>query len=105
MDARTKALKSHRKRLRDSGLKRVEVSVRAEHVELLRDVAARLREKTADPKRIQSAISPKPAGKRRSLVDALYDPAVAGSEFDDVFDELERLRRDPETQRTRDVDL
>lgn len=105
MDVRAKALKSHRKRLRDNGLKRVEVSVRAEHVELLRDVAARLREKSADLKRIKSAISPEPVGKRRSLVDALYDPAIAGPEFDDVFEELERLRRDPEMQRTREVDL
>ena len=106
MDARTKALKSHRKRLRSNGLKRVEVTVRAEHVTLLREVASRLREKPADAERIKSAIAPQSGtGRRKTLMEALYDPAIAGPEFDDVFDEIERSRRDPVMQRTRDVDL
>jgi hypothetical protein len=106
MSTQSKALKAHRKRLRTKGLRRVELSVRAEQVALLRDVAARLREKPAEAKRIKSAIWPESgAARRKTLSETLYDPAIAGPEFDDVFDEIERARRDPVVQRTRDIDL
>jgi hypothetical protein len=104
MDARTKAVKSHRKRLRARGMKRVEVTVRAENVPLLRDVAAKLRE-TSDVKRIQAALALPSSNKPRSLADALYDPIVADPKFDDIFEQIERSRHDPEMMKTRDIDL
>ena len=104
MDARTKAVKSHRKRLHARGMKRVEVTVRAENVALLRDVAAKLRE-TSDVTRIAAALVPPPPTKTRSLADALYDPILADPAFDEVFEQIERSRRDPEMMKTRDIDL
>jgi len=104
MDARTKAVKSHRKRLRSRGLRRVEVTVRAENVGLLRDVAARLRA-TGSVNRIQAALKPDATGARKNLAEALYDPIVAGPEFDEIFEEIERSRHDPEMMKTRDIDL
>jgi hypothetical protein len=105
MDARTKALKAHRKRLHTRGLKRVEVTVHVKNVPLLRDVAAKLRATTTDARRIRAALAPTKRKKSKSLAEALYDPAVAGAEFDEVFEEIERLRRDPEMMKTRDVEL
>jgi hypothetical protein len=104
MDARTEAVKTHRKRLRTRGLKRVEVTVRAENVALLRDLAARLRTTTEESKRIKATLAPA-SNRKRSLAEALYDPVLAGREFDDVFEELERSRHDPEMMKTRDIDL
>lgn len=104
MDARTKAVKSHRKRLRARGMRRVEVTVRAENVPLLRDVAAKLRE-TTDVKRIKVALTAPSLKKTCSLAEALYDPIVAAPEFDEVFEQIERSRHDPEMMKTRDIDL
>jgi hypothetical protein len=106
MDARTKAVKSHRKRMRSSGMKRVEVMVRAEYVPLVREVAAELRAGSANAKRIESALRrDRPKEPVRNLAEALYDPAIAGGSFDEVFEELDRARRDPVMQMTRDIDL
>jgi hypothetical protein len=57
MDARTKAVKTPRKRPLTRGMKRVEVTVPAIHVALLRDVAARLRV-NGDVRRIKAALGP-----------------------------------------------
>jgi hypothetical protein len=104
MSAQSKAVKAHRKRLRNRGLKRVEVTVRAENVALLRDVAAKLRTSAGETKRIKAALTTT-SNKKRSLAEALYDPIIAGPEFDDVFEEIERSRRDPEMMKTRDIEL
>ena len=105
MDAQTKALKAHRKRLRSSGLKRVEVTVLTENVPLLRDVAAKLRTAGDDAKRIRAALKTTSPRAKKSFAEALHDPVVAGPEFDDVFEEIERSRHAPEMMKTRDVDL
>jgi len=39
------------------------------------------------------------------LAEALYDPALAGPEFDAIFEEIERSRHDPAMMQVRDVDL
>ena len=104
MDARTKAVKIHRKKLRSRGLKRVEVTVRAENVALLRDLAARLRTTGEESTRLKAALVPA-LSKKRSLAEVLYDPILAGREFDDVFEEIERSRHDPEMMKTRDIEL
>ena len=48
MDARTKAVKSHRRRLRKRGFKRVEVQVPASEVAVIRKAAEILRNPTTD---------------------------------------------------------
>lgn len=106
MDARTKALKTHRKRLRTRGMKRVELTLQEQDAVLLRRVATKLRKADADAARIRSALREAVAEKRAStLAEALYDPIVARPEFDDVFEEIERERRDPVMSKARDVDL
>ena len=40
-----------------------------------------------------------------SSAEALYDPAIAEPEFDNVFEDMERSRRDPVNMKMRDVDL
>jgi hypothetical protein len=39
------------------------------------------------------------------LAERLYDPTVAGPEFDEAFAEIERSRRDPAMMKMRDIDL
>jgi|SRR3954463_7882094 hypothetical protein len=105
MTTQSKALKAHRKRLHTRGLKRVEVTVHAQNVSLLRDVAAKLRTTASDAKRIKAALNASPVKQRKSLAEALYDPVIAGAEFDEVFEEIQRARHDPEMVKTRDIDL
>src|ERR1043165_6788198 len=90
MDARTRAVKTHRKKLRTRGLKRVEVTVPAEHVPLVRNFAAQLRESPAGARGISAYAQVNEKSRPKNLAEVLYDPAVAGPEFDDVFDEIER---------------
>lgn len=106
MDAQTKALKSHRKRLSARGVKRVEVLVRTQDVALVRQLAAGLRKDDAEAKRIREALRGAVAGdQRKPLAEMLYDPSVAGPEFDEAFAEIERSRRDPAMMKMRDIDL
>ncbi len=106
MTNQTKALRAHRKRIQTRGLRRVEVTVRANDVRLVREVAAELRENNANAKRIRAALRDSLAPARgTSLAEALYDPVVARPEFDDVFEEIERSRHDPAMLKMRDVDL
>src|ERR1700752_124100 len=105
MDARTRAVKTHRKRLRTRGLKRVEVTVHEANVSLLREVATRVRSTTGDAKRIKAVLTTRQAQKTKNLADAFYDPVIPGPEFDDAFEEIERSRHYPEMMKTRDIDL
>jgi hypothetical protein len=106
MDARTKAVKTHRKRLRTRGMKRVEVTLQEQDAALLRRVASKLRKADAEAARIRSALREAIAAHRApTLAEALYDPVISGPEFDEVFDEIERARRDPVMLKVRDVDL
>ena len=106
MDAQTKALTSHRKRLRARGVKRVEVLVRAKDVALVRQLAAGLRSDDASAERLRDALRGVVAGSQgKTLGDMLYDPAIAGPDFDEIFAEIERSRRDPAMMKMRDVKL
>ena len=40
-----------------------------------------------------------------TLAESLYDPSIAGPEFDEVFAEIERFRHDPIMMQVRDIDL
>lgn len=103
MDARTKAVKTHRKRLATRGMKRVEVTVPARDAGLVRQIASALRENGPEAQKIRQAPSRKKHLSAAEVIDA--GPDISSPEFDPVFDEIEQLRRDPVLQRAREVDL
>ena len=88
-------------------MKRVQVTVRAEHAPLLRHVATKLRADPKNARRIRTALNDAAtSGRGKSLAEALYDPpVVAAPAFDDVFDEIERARQEPAMQRMHEIDL
>jgi hypothetical protein len=107
MDARTKAVKAHRRRLRSRNMKRVEVTVRDQDAELLRQIASALRRDKNRARRLRSAL--RAAIEERSgpsLAEVLQSgPDISGPEFDSIFEDVERLRHDPVMMKIRDVDL
>jgi hypothetical protein len=106
MDARTKALKAHRKRLRTRRMKRVEVTLRERDAALMRKLAAHLRRDDANAQRLRAVLGAAVKEQRGPTVaEMLYDPAIAGPEFDEVFEEIERFRHHPIMMQVRDVDL
>jgi hypothetical protein len=106
-DARTRAVKSHRKRLRKRRMKRVEVTVREPDAALVRAMAAALRRDDAAARRLRAivrqAVAQDPEPSVGKVLNSL--PDISGPEFDAVFDEIERSRRDPIMMQVRDVDL
>jgi len=107
MDARTKAVKNHRKRLRTRGLKRVEVTVPARDADLVRDFASVLRNGGAGARLLASSVKQITGDKDRPTIAEVMAgaPDISGPEFDAVFDEIELLRHDPVIQKVRDIDL
>jgi hypothetical protein len=107
MDARTKALKTHRKRLRDGGLKRVEVTAPARDTTLVRQIASVLRTQGPQAKRLISELRQITSQKKGPTAAEVIDegPDISGPEFDPVFEEIERRRRDPAMQKAREIDL
>jgi hypothetical protein len=105
-NAQTKAIKSHRARLRKRGMKRIEVVVRNQDAALVRDLAAALRRDDVSARKLRTAMrdafgqysEPSIANVLRSL------PDVSGPEFDGAFEEIERLRRHPIMKQVRDVE-
>ena len=84
MDARTKALKSHRKRLRSSGLKRVEVTVPARDATLVRQIASVLRTEGPQAKRLIAELRQIASQKKGPTAVEVIDagPDISGPEFD-----------------------
>jgi hypothetical protein len=107
MDARTKAVKAHRKRLRTRRMKRVEVTVGEQDAALLRAVAAQLRRNDGGAERIRALLRGTAADSRGPTVAAVMSslPDISGPEFDAVFDEIERFRHDPIMMKVRDIEL
>jgi hypothetical protein len=107
MDARTKAVKAHRRRLRARKMKRVEVTVREADAVLIRKLAGLLRrdDEAAGRARttLRAAIERKAGPTIAEAVGSL--PDISGPEFDDVFEEIERFRHHPIMMQVRDVDL
>ena len=107
MDARTKALKSHRTRMRKRRMKRVEVTVREQDATLVRQVAAALRRDDAGARELRTIVRQVVARNSEpsigEVLNSLTD--ISGPQFDGIFDDIERLRRDPVMMRVRDVDL
>jgi hypothetical protein len=105
--AQSKAIKSHRARLRKQGMKRIEVVVRNQDAAMVRDLAAALRRDDESARKLRTTVrnafgqhaEPSIADVLRSL------PDVSGPEFDSAFGEIERLRQDPIMKQVRDVEL
>jgi hypothetical protein len=110
MDARTKAVKSHRNRLRRRGCRRVEVQVPADEVAVIRKAAAILRNPTQEAAQLRRTLgfAPKP-GRALTALDifAMPEPLSAEGErqWKQVMKQVERHRKDPRLNRPRDVEL
>ena len=107
MDARSKAVKSHRRRLRKRRMKRVEVTVRDGDTGLIRDMAAALRRDDTPARRLRAMVRQAVAPASEASLGKVFEslPDISGREFDSVFDEIERLRHDPIMSRVREIDL
>ena len=109
MDARTKAVKSHRRRLRARGLKRVEVQVPAREAEVIRKAAAMLRDPAEAAKLRKHLGFDPPDEKVRTALDvfAMKEPLSPEGEalWEEAMREGERIRKDPRLNRLRDIDL
>ena len=106
-NAQKKALRAHRTRLRKRGLRRVEVTVRAQDVGLLRDVADALREDGKRAQRMRTLLrdaASEPAGPTIAEVMTSL-PDISGPEFDAIFEDIDRFRQHPVMMKVRDVDL
>jgi len=107
MDARTKALKAHRKRLQTRRMKRVEVTLRENDAALVRKLAATLRRDGVAARRVRAVLSKAVADKHEpTLAEILAGlPDISGPEFDSVFEEIEQFRHHPVMMKVRDVEL
>jgi len=110
MDARSKALKAHRARLKKRGMKRLEVSVPAREAPLIRRVAAILRGQPAEAARLRNALGfRREAGHPASAADmfAMTTPLSAEGEklWDEAMTLVRRDRRDRALNRPRNIAL
>ena len=107
MDARTKAVKTHRKRLRTRGMKRVEVTVPSKDADLVRQVAAVLRSNGNQAQRLRTTLRRSAdRGADPTIAEAMDAlPDISGPEFDAFFEEVERARHHPTMMKMRDIDL
>ena len=107
MDARTKAVKSHRMRLRKRRMKRVEVTVREDDAPLVRKMAVALRRDDPPARKLRAMVRKAVAQDHGPSIGAVLAslPDISGPEFDRVFDEIEQVRRHPVMMQIRDVGL
>ena len=105
--AQSKAVKSHRTRLRKRGMKRIEVIVREQDAALVRGVAEVLRRDDVSARKLRTAMHGA-VGQRAepSIADVMNSlPDISGPEFDKIFEEIERLRQHPIMKQVRDIEL
>jgi hypothetical protein len=110
MDARTRAVKSHRTRLRRRGFKRVEVQVPAAEVEVIRKAAAVLRDPTEEAERLRHHLGfESERGRALMALDifAMPEPLSVKGErlWEQAMKQVARDRKDRRLNRPRDVDL
>ena len=107
MDARTKAVKAHRKRLRTRGMKRVEVTVPSKDADLVREVAAVLRSNSGQAQCLRTSLrQATDRGPEPTIAEAMDSlPDISGPEFDAFFEEIERFRHHPTMLKMRDIDV
>jgi len=88
-------------------MKRIEVIVRDQDAALLRGVAELLRRNNVSARKLRTAMRGA-VGQRSepSIADVMNSlPDISGPEFDEVFDEIERLRQHPIMKQVRDIEL
>jgi|SoiMethySBSTD1v2_1073268.scaffolds.fasta_scaffold1933919_2 hypothetical protein len=100
-DAQKNVLKAHRTRLQKRGLRRVEVTVRSEDIELVRDVAAALREDGERARWMRNAL--RDAAKQPAIAEDLSSlPDISAPELDATFEDVDHSRHQPVTTKVRD---
>lgn len=88
MDAKAKALKAHRARLKRRGMKRLEVCVPVREAAVIRRAASVLREQTAEAGRLRQVLGfARAAGSVTSAVDLFAMPEQPSSADDAMWDE------------------
>lgn len=114
MDARNKALKAHRARLKRRGMKRLEVSVPAREAPVIRRAAAALREQSGDAARLRQVLRQvlgfaREPGRPASALDvfAMTPPLSPAGEalWDEAMAQVRRGRKDRALNRPRKVRL
>ena len=110
MDARTKAVKSHRMRLRRRGFKRVEVQAPAGEVDVIRKAAAVLRHPTDEAAQLRRQLGfESERGRARTALDIFAMPESPSAEGERLWrqamKQVARDRKDRRLTRPRDVDL
>jgi hypothetical protein len=100
MDAKSKALKAHRARLKRRGLKRLEISVPADEAPVIRRAASVLREQSSEAARLRQILGfPPEPGRAVDVIDffAMPEPLSAAGEalWDDAMARIEKDRKDP----------
>lgn len=110
MDARTKALKTHRARLKRRGMKRLEVCVPVGEAAVIRKAASVLREQAEEAVRLRRHLGfePEPGGALTALdIFAMPQPLSSKGEelWKDAMAQIERNRRNRALSRARKVDL
>ena len=107
MDARTKPAKTRYSRARSRARARKPVGRRGQDQALVRELAAELGRNDENAERLRLVLKAALGQKRGpSLAEVMSAaPDISGPEFDEVFEEIERLRHDPVMMQVRDVDL
>ena len=110
MDARSKALKAHRRRLKRRGMMRLEVSVPAREAAVIRRAAAILRGQSAEAARLRQVLGlSREAGRPANAADlfAMTIPLSAAGEalWDEAMTRVRRDRGDRALNRPRKVAL
>jgi hypothetical protein len=100
MDAKSKALKAHRARLKKRGMKRLEVSVPIRETAVIRKAAFVLREQSGEAARLRQLLGfPAKLGRTANAADmfAMPEPPspVGESLWEDAIARIERDRKDP----------
>jgi hypothetical protein len=110
MDARTKAVKSHRMRLRRRGFRRVEVQVPAGEVDVIRKVAAVLRRPGEEAAQLRHHLGfESERGRARTALEifAMPEPLSPDGErlWKQAMKQVARDRKNRRLNRPRDVSL
>jgi hypothetical protein len=108
MDARTKAVQSHRMRQRRRGLRRVEVQVPAAEVDVIRKAAAVLRQPSEEAAQLRRHLGfESQLGPAHTALDifAMAEPLSAEGEelWEQAMKQVGRDRKDRRLNRPRDV--
>ena len=83
--------------MRRRGLKRIEVVVRSQDADLVRNIAATLRRDDPSARQLRKTVRGVITSKARpSIADVVRSlPDLSGPEFDQIFDDIVQLRQHP----------